>query len=71
MLIYCIEEHPDYLVVVDPFFDTLDRGDLTVTTSTVTLLEVLVQPLRSDETALIAEYRDILLHNLEQWRGKA
>jgi len=61
-LIYYIEEHPHYLKVVDPFFDALDRGEFTVITSTVTLLEVLVQPLRSGETALIGEYKDILLH---------
>ncbi len=61
-LIYYIEEHPQYLPVVDPFFDALDRKELTVITSTITLLEVLVHPLRSNETALIAEYRDILLN---------
>ena len=61
-LIYYIEEHPQYLTVVDPFFDAMDRREFTVVTSTVTLLEVLVHPLRSNEAALIAEYRDILLN---------
>ena len=61
-LIYYLEEHPQYLPVVDPFFDALDRGEFTVITSTVTLLEALVQPLRSNATALIFEYRDVLLH---------
>ncbi len=61
-LIYYLEEHPQYLPVVDPFFDALDRGEFTVITSTVTLLEALVQPLRSNATALISEYRDVLLH---------
>jgi hypothetical protein len=27
-LIYYIEEHHQYLAVVDPFFDALDRGEL-------------------------------------------
>ncbi len=60
-LIYYIEEHPQYLGMIDPFFDALDRGEFIVITSTVTLLEVLVQPLRSHKTTLIDEYRDILL----------
>ena len=34
-----------------------------VVTSTVTLLEVLVHPLRSDNRELAAEYRDILLNS--------
>ncbi len=34
-----------------------------VVTSTVTLLEVLVHPLRSNNTELAAEYRDILLNS--------
>lgn len=60
-LIYFIEEHPTYLPLVRPFFEGLDRGDFQVVTSTVTLLEVLVQPLRSGDTALQRRYRDILL----------
>ena len=61
-LIYYIEEHPLYLPIVDPFFDAMGRGALTVITSTMTILEVLIQPLRSNASDLIAEYRDILLH---------
>ena len=41
-LIYFIEEHPAYLATVRPFFEALDRGEFTVVTSMVTLLEVLV-----------------------------
>lgn len=60
-LIYFIEEHPTYLPLVRPFFEGLDRGDFQVVTSTITLLEVLVQPLRSGDTVLQRRYRDILL----------
>lgn len=60
-LIYFIEEHPLYLPLVEPFFAALDRGELRVVTSTVTLLEVLVQPLRHGDTALMRRYRDLLL----------
>lgn len=41
----------------------MEKGDFTVVTSTVTLLEVLVQPLRSNNTALASEYQDILLNS--------
>lgn len=62
-LIYFIEENPTYLDTTKLFFESMDRGDFTVITSTVTLLEVLVHPLRSNNTALAAEYRDILLNS--------
>jgi predicted nucleic acid-binding protein len=62
-LIYYIEEHPIYLPLVDPFFDALDSGELRVVTSTMTLLEVLVQPLRRGDDALVRRYRHILLNH--------
>lgn len=62
-LIYFIEENPTYLEAVKLFFEAMDRGDFTVVTSTVTLLEVLVHPLRNNNAALAAEYRDILLNS--------
>lgn len=62
-LIYFIEENPTYLEAAKLFFEAMDHGDFTVVTSTVTLLEVLVHPLRSNNAALAAEYRDILLNS--------
>jgi predicted nucleic acid-binding protein len=62
-LIYFIEENPTYLEVAKLFFEAMDRGDFTVVTSTVTLLEVLVHPLRSNNAELAEEYRDILLNS--------
>lgn len=62
-LIYFIEENPTYLEAAKLFFEAMDRSDFTVITSTVTLLEVLVHPLRGNNTALAAEYRDILLNS--------
>lgn len=59
-LIYYIEEHPHYLDVVDPFFDAVELGKLTVVTSIITLLEVLVHPFRDGDTKLAQKYRDIL-----------
>ena len=41
-LIYFIEENPNYIGTVKLFFEAMERGDFSVVTSTVTLLEVLV-----------------------------
>lgn len=60
-VIYFIEENPTYLEAVRHFFSSADKGDFAVVTSTVTLLEVLVHPLRSNNRELASEYRDILL----------
>jgi hypothetical protein len=56
-LIYLIEEHPVYLPLVRPFFEAADRGRLSFVTSVVTLLEVLVQPLRQGKEELARKYR--------------
>ena len=60
-LIYFIEANPTYVSLVRPFFQALDRGELSVITSTVTLVEVLVHPLRSGDALLVQRYHDILL----------
>jgi len=60
-IIYFIEEHPKYLQVVRPVFVEIDSGNIEAITSTVTLLEVLVHPLRVGDETLAGKYRDILL----------
>jgi hypothetical protein len=42
-LIYFIEENLTYLPIVEPFFNAVANGKITVVTSTITLLEVLVR----------------------------
>ncbi|MBF0278122.1 MAG: hypothetical protein HQM13_10040 [SAR324 cluster bacterium] len=44
--IYYIEENPTYFGTVSPFFESVNRGEIQVITSMVTLLEVLVHPFR-------------------------
>ncbi|MDM8564217.1 PIN domain-containing protein [Candidatus Halobeggiatoa sp. HSG11] len=61
-LIYFIEEHPTYLPIVVDFFEKLDRGEIKVVTSVITLSEVLVVPLRNGNIQLAQQYRDILLN---------
>lgn len=62
-LIYYIEENPAYIETVGLFFEAMDRDKFLVVTSTVTLVEVLVHPLRNMNAKLAAEYRDILLNS--------
>jgi predicted nucleic acid-binding protein len=59
--IYLIEGNPKYLSAIEPFFAALDQGRLHGITSTVTLLEVLVQPFRKNDQELARRYREILL----------
>lgn len=61
-LIYLIEENSTFLPFVRPFFEALDRGEFRVVTSTLTLTEVLVHPMRRGDQELADQYRRILLH---------
>ena len=60
-LIYLIERHPDRAAKLKPFFAAAERREFRVVTSLVTLLEVLVHPLRKGREDLAREYRHILL----------
>jgi hypothetical protein len=62
-LIYFTEENPTYIEVIDPFFKAVGSGELTVVTSIVTLLEVLVRPIRDGNLKLAQSYRDFLLNS--------
>ncbi len=48
--------------MVSLFFETLTEGNLRAVTSTITLLEVLVQPYRRGKRDLAEKYREILLY---------
>lgn len=60
-LIFYIEEHKTFGPVLDPLFGSVCDGNIHLLTSTVTLLEVLVQPLRNNDEPLAQKYNDILL----------
>ena len=59
-LIYYIEQHPQYLQATDDLFNAIDGGDAKGMTSVLTLLEVLVQPIRSGRLDLAHQYRQLL-----------
>jgi predicted nucleic acid-binding protein len=61
-LIYFVELHPRYLPLLDPFFDAVDRGDIQVVTTMLTLTEVLVHPYQRDDQRLVGQYSRMLLN---------
>ena len=59
--IYFIEEHPRFLPVLLPVFESIDSQRLPAVASSLTLLEVLVVPYRSGNVALAERYEEILI----------
>lgn len=59
-LIYFIEGHSVYQPILSTLFELSDKGRFSFVTSSVTLLEVLVKPLREGQKAVAEQYRDIL-----------
>jgi predicted nucleic acid-binding protein len=60
-IIYFIEKNSRYLDIVRPVMTMIDSGETTGYSSTISLLEVLVQPLRNGNRKLAQQYRSILL----------
>ena len=46
---------------IRPLFQAVDHGDIQLVTSVVTLLEVLVHPIKHGDEAIAQNYNDILL----------
>ncbi len=61
-LIYFIEQNPNYIDIVREFFMAMNKGEFQVVTSSLTLTEVLVHPLRNGNNQLAQQYRNILLN---------
>jgi len=60
VFIYFMQEHPRFLPVVAPVFSAVASARLPAITSGVTLIETLVMPYRSGNTALAARYEALL-----------
>ncbi len=60
IFIYFIEEHPQFLPLVEPLFKEVDKGRRELITSALTLLEVLVVPYRSGDHLLANRYEALL-----------
>ena len=57
--IYYVEAHPLFFERLRPFFEALEQRLFEATTSTVTIAEVLVHPLRFKRTRLVEAYREL------------
>lgn len=61
-LIYFIQKNETYHSLVLPVFQMIEEGQIEGLSSYITLLEVLVQPLREGREDIAREYRDTLIH---------
>lgn len=61
-LIAFIAQEEPYVQLVRPLFQAIDQGKIRGVTSIITLVEVLVHPLREKNTDLAMQYKDILMH---------
>lgn len=80
LFVYLIEEHPCFLAPVRALFARADTGEIEIVTSALTLLEVLVVPLRAGDLVLAARYEALLTRSRgvrvvdlsrDQWRTAA
>jgi predicted nucleic acid-binding protein len=62
-LIYWIEKHPSHAAKLRPFFSAAERQEFRLVTSYITVVEVLVHPLRNGRSDLARDYREILLRS--------
>ena len=60
-LIYFIEGHSDYQPILYRLFDLNDKKAFSFVTSSLTLLEVLVKPLREGQKAIAEQYSQFSL----------
>ena len=56
VFIYSVEKHPEYSALLRPLWQALQAGKIEVVTSELTLMEVLVLPLKQGNTSLVADY---------------
>ena len=60
LLIYFIEAHPAYHRITERLFRSIEEGKITGVCSTLSLLEVLVQPYRSNNDELVNQFYGLL-----------
>lgn len=60
IIIYTIEANPTYLNLLQPLWLQFQAGDIDLVTSELTLMEVLIFPLRQSNSALVNDYQQLL-----------
>jgi predicted nucleic acid-binding protein len=61
IFIYSVEKHPIYAPLLRPLWESVARGDLEVVSSELTLMETLVGPLKTGDTALKVDYENLFI----------
>jgi predicted nucleic acid-binding protein len=62
-LLYYIEENHKYLLLLDSLFSANSKGKFLFHTSVITLIEVLVHPMRHNDQQLVEQYQNILCNS--------
>jgi predicted nucleic acid-binding protein len=60
IVIYTLEGNENYLASLEPLWVKFQSGDIELMTSELTLMEVLVQPLKINNLELAADYEEFL-----------
>jgi predicted nucleic acid-binding protein len=60
VFIYFVEQHPRYSLVCEVLFNEIESGRTKASTSTLTMLEVLVQPYRQKNDELVLKFYALL-----------
>jgi predicted nucleic acid-binding protein len=63
VLIYFVQQNSQYISIVESLFAHIVSANLPAISSYLTLLEVMVQPLKNGDHRIASQYRDILLNN--------
>ncbi len=61
-VIYFVEGNAEYYGRCEPFFQAIDAGNIEAFTSTLTLPEALMHPLRNNDAVLALAFRRLLLN---------
>lgn len=61
--IYFIEEDPKYISVVEQIFSEISYGNIAGVSSYLSLLEVLIKPIKEGARDIATQYRDLMLNN--------
>ena len=56
VFIYFVERHPSYFDLCDRIFKDIEEGRIEAATSTLTLIEILVQPYRLNKEELVLKF---------------
>jgi predicted nucleic acid-binding protein len=62
IFIYHLENHPRYRAMTSEILDSIERGERTAFTSTITLMELTVRPWKLGREDIAREYEAILVH---------